>query len=136
MGQNDISHDVRQFIFEHIDSVEQLEILLLLRDRPGDVWTIQAISKQMRSSESSVRQRLMSIQSSGLIKLVGTNPESYSYSPWSSEIDSVVKSLDESYRIRKHSVFELIFSPLKRARKFADAFTIKKSSGETGDESE
>ena len=36
--------DVQRFIIEHINSVEQLEALLLVRSDPARVWTTEEVS--------------------------------------------------------------------------------------------
>lgn len=42
-----IPEDVAQFIIEKIDSVAQLEALLLLRDNPQQQWDIAAVAKRL-----------------------------------------------------------------------------------------
>jgi hypothetical protein len=42
-----IPEDVAQFIIEKIDSVAQLEALLLLRDNPEQQWDIAAVAKRL-----------------------------------------------------------------------------------------
>ncbi len=42
-----IPEDVAQFIIEKIDSVAQLEGLLLLRDNPQQQWDVAAVAKRL-----------------------------------------------------------------------------------------
>jgi hypothetical protein len=42
-----IPEDVAQFIIEKIDSVAQLEALLLLRDNPQQQWDVAAVAKRL-----------------------------------------------------------------------------------------
>lgn len=45
MDDKFIPDDVEQFLLDRIDSVEELEALLLLRNDPEKQWTIQDVSK-------------------------------------------------------------------------------------------
>lgn len=127
-----ISEKVRLFIFEHIDSVEQLEILVHMRLNSGQWMNAEKISRELRLSPVSAENRLIQLQSSQVIR---ENPQAkgeYCYVGEGSEIESTLAELSEAYRVKKHRVLELIFSPMKRARKFAAAFRIKQdpTSGE------
>ena len=44
---------VRSFILEHINSVEQLEVLLLLKNQPDREWTAEAVSQAVYSTFSA-----------------------------------------------------------------------------------
>lgn len=125
MPETSVSERVRNLIFEHIDSVEQLEILLFLREHPERSWTSQEISTELRSSQASVEKRIAVLVSIGL---VSQNAKNFTYDP---AREDLVRELSETYKIRPHRVLELIFSPMKRARHFADAFMVPtKKNGE------
>jgi hypothetical protein len=48
-----------RFIHEHIHSVEQLEVLLLLRENPERWWSPEEVSQALRTIPSSASQRLL-----------------------------------------------------------------------------
>lgn len=121
MSQN-IPDDVRQFIFEHVDSVAQLEILFLLRNRPGHWLTAEDIGKELRTNSEAVTHRLVGLKALGLLSENANNQ--FIYQPKDVELAELIGRLAEVYRVRQHKVLELIFSSVKRARQFADAFTI------------
>jgi len=121
---------VKQFIFEHVDSVEQLEIIILLRANATAQWTPQAISDVLRTNPKSVEQRLIQLKRIGIVAEIEETLPKFQYAPKDDEaLNRLIIHLDEAYRFRKHSMYELIFSPLKRAREFAAAFTVKKDDG-------
>lgn len=126
MPPPDIPESVRQFIFSYIDSVEQLEVLLYLRSRPGERLTPQAVSEHMRSTPASVQLRLSSLVKSGLIE--GDEQTGYGFVSKSEELANILTDLGEANRVMRHKVLELIFSPMKKARNFADAFVVSKPS--------
>ena len=65
-----IPEDVAQFIIEKIDSVAQLEALLLLRDSPQQQWDIAAVAKRLyiddeQADKVLARLREASLQTDG-----------------------------------------------------------------------
>lgn len=126
-----IPEAVKQFIFEYIDSVEQMEVLLLLRRNSSRTFTAKGVSDEMRRSPDSCELRLRSLEDAGFLTVDGN--QEYHYVPASPEVDAVIGSLEDAYRIRPHKVLELIFSPMKKARGFADAFMMKRKKSEDPD---
>lgn len=126
-----IPEDVREFIFEYIDSIEQLDILMLLRSTRERGWTAQQVSDQLRTNPESAANRLAILKSIGILDFNDASIPSYRYNP-PQDMDLIVSKLVEVYKIRRHKVYELIFSSLKRARKFLNAFTMgdKKEDGD------
>jgi hypothetical protein len=129
LAVNGFPDDVGKFIFSYIDSVEQLEVLLLLRACREQSFTAKNVSDAMRTSLDSASNRLTTLQRQGFLS---SDPatEMFKYSPAATELDTLVGRLEEVYRVRKHKVLELIFSPMKKvARNFADAFVVSKTRG-------
>ena len=124
MGK-DIPEDIKQFLFSHVDSVEQLEVILFLRQHSDKWWTAKGIADELRNSASSVANRLKLIKSIGLIE--ENESGQFHFNPSRPEDIILMERLAEVYKQRKHRIFEIIFSPMKRARNFADAFLINGS---------
>jgi hypothetical protein len=116
-----IPDSVRKFIADHIDSVEQLEVLILLREHRDRAITVEAINTQIRSSTTSVRGRLDALVRRGLVEQEGTV---YRYAP-PAELDGVMAELTRNYAEQRFTVIELIFArPTDKLRAFADAFRV------------
>ena len=130
MSEADIPERVRLFIFEQIDSAEQLEVLLFLRQHAEKSWTSQAISNELRSTPASVSSRLEALSRGFLLVKEG---DAYRYQPQSEELRETIDKLNEIYRIRRQKIFEMIFSPMKKVKHFAEAFMVGKST-KKGDE--
>jgi hypothetical protein len=127
-----IPEDIERLIFAHIDSVEQIDVILLLKSQPEKWWTPESISSELRTTPKSIKARL---QHSMRLKLFEVKGDSYRYNPKDPATNELITQLAECYRVRKHRILELIFSPAKRARNFADAFAFGKNSGSSeGDE--
>jgi predicted transcriptional regulator len=124
-----IQESVRKLIADHIDSVEQLEVLLLLRAQRERVWTVAEINDEIKSSVSSVETRLSGLADGGLLQRQGRTFR-YQAAP---EMDATVTELARAYAERRFTVIELIFArPTDKLRAFADAFKVSKKRGPDG----
>lgn len=122
-----IPKDVRAFVIEHIDSVELLEILLLLRRRASESWTAQRISDELRTNPASVEHRIGKLLKKGLVTVPEGEPVAFKYHPSSPEIEAVVCEVARCYAEKRVSVIELIFSkPQQTIQTFAEAFRFRK----------
>jgi hypothetical protein len=116
---------VQRFLLTHIDSIEKLEVLLLLRGHAGRSWTGAAVAQELRIAEESARGRLENLCSSGLLSCEVS--DAFRYAPISGNDAQAVDELATTYTQRRVSVISFIFSqPMDRIRSFADAFRIKR----------
>jgi hypothetical protein len=75
-----LPEDVHRFILSRIESVEQLEVLLLMHRTPTTGWTPEAVARELYSTPSSVRGRLDSLVRQELVASSGS-PPSFRYEP-------------------------------------------------------
>jgi len=116
---------VSRFLHQHIDSVEQLEVLLLARMSPGRSWSAPDMARELYSHPSSITQRFQRLLGSGLLR--ETSPGVVQYAPRAAELDAVVARLADMYRERRVAVISLIATkPLENVKAFSDAFRIRK----------
>lgn len=125
---NGIDADVKRLILESIESVEHVEILLLLRANADRGWSAKDVTQKLRNSEESAQRRLADLASKGaLVQVPGTDPTAYQYSPANEAQGRILDKLAKTYAERRVSVIELIFSkPRERIQVFADAFRLRK----------
>jgi hypothetical protein len=109
--------EVQRFLIDSIDSVEQLEILLLLRGDPARAWSVEAVGQAVYTSPRAAHQRLEGLRSRNLLAVSG-NPAQYRYQPNPPEKDAVIARLADVYRERRVTVISLIYS---RGRNRVDA---------------
>ena len=127
MADDAIPAQVRQFLARHIQSVEQLEILLLVSSNPGKAWTTSEVYGVIRSSEGSVANRLESFSREGFLLASPGPPATYQYQPPSSEVRAAVAKTAELYQSCRVRMVEAIFtSELDPVQGFADAFKLRK----------
>jgi hypothetical protein len=125
--EGQLSEELLAFIRQHIHSVEQLEMLLLVRREKGD-WTPEKVSEEMRTALPSAFDRLADLEQRGLLvsHRNGTGP-AYRYAPKSGELEQIVSSLADAYAERKYTIIDLIFSkPIDKIRVFANAFRLRR----------
>lgn len=116
---------MRWLLGEHIDSVEQLEVLLLLFRHRDRAWTDEQTAEELRSSATSTAKRLKDLTAAGLAS--PTEDGNFHYAPKDERRERAVEALALAYGERPYTVIELIFSkPIKNLRVYADAFRFKK----------
>jgi hypothetical protein len=122
-SRSDISERARTLISQHITSIEQLEILLLLRSEPARSWKPEEVDDRIRSSLSSVSARLADLADRGFLRRDG---DGYRYDP-GPERAAAVDELSHAYAQRRYSVIDLILSsPSDKLKVFARAFRIRR----------
>jgi DNA-binding IclR family transcriptional regulator len=122
---NGLPEDVHRFLHQHIDSVEQLEVLLLLWRTPERGWTSDEVATAVYSHPSSVVRRLAMMLGQGLLR--EREPGCYQYAPRTAELHGTVTRLEHMYRERRVAVITLIASkPIENVRAFSDAFRIRR----------
>lgn len=128
MTDDELPNEVRQLIADHITSVEQLEILLLLREHEGEDWSVRRVSDELRSSEASVGERLNALRESGLVRESERHSDvAFGYAPRTARLRRATDLLADAYSQRRYTVIDLIFSkPIDKLRVYADAFRFRK----------
>ena len=122
---NGLPEDVHRFLHQNIDSVEQLEVLLLLWRTPERGWTSDDVATAVYSHPSSVVRRLAMLLGQGLLR--EREPGCYQYAPRTADLHDTVTRLDHVYRERRVAVITLIASkPIENVRAFSDAFRIRR----------
>ena len=118
-----IPDDAHRFLLAHIDSVEQLEILLLLCRTDGTAWTAAGVAQALHSQPSSVARRLDGLCKKGIVVAAdGT----YRYGPGDSDIRAAIARLAAAYRERPVAVITIIASkPMENVQAFSDAFRLR-----------
>lgn len=132
MSPAPLPEDVRAFVREHISSVEQLEILLLLHRTSPREWTALAVGRELRIDPVSAARRLADFETRGVIRArPGQEALQFWYEGTSPDVDRAISQLTQCFRERRTSVVNLILSvPTDAVRIFADAFRLKRPSDE------
>lgn len=121
-----LPHEVRQFIVEHVDSVEQLDVLVRLLEDPSREWTASQLAEALYGNERSIAKRLDDLADRELIVTRGGTPPRFQYGPRSSTDDAAIQLLAAVYGERHMAVVQAIMErPSATVRAFSDAFLIR-----------
>mgnify|MGYP001559559089 CR=1 FL=1 len=118
---------LNEFILSVIDSLGQLEVLLLLRAHPDRTWNAKEVSDELRTNPAAATGHLESLFHHGLLFYSDQPAPLYRYQPQSGAMTKAVDVVAQAYRDDRLRVISLIYSkPIDRLRIFADAFKIRK----------
>lgn len=117
-----IPDDVRDYIIDQIDSIAQLEAVMLLRAQPGESWDVAKISRRLYVSEAEVSEALDRLVDAGTVCFENGV---FSYSPAPGARD-LIERVTDTYRRQLIAVTNLIHSKPSRIQKFANAFKFRK----------
>jgi predicted ArsR family transcriptional regulator len=124
MGDS-LPEGVRLFIFQNIDSVPELELLLLLADRVADL-DVEEAAARVYVEEGAARKLLSRLVNRRLVAASG-DPPRYRFAPQESEDERLVRQLSQAYRTHLVAMANLIHSKASGSvQEFARAFDLKK----------
>lgn len=110
MSNEGIGQEVRCFIADNIDSVVQLEVLLLLHNSPNVTWTARDIARELRIDSAWADTQLEDLCARCLLVCPRQSPRLYHYAATTPQLDRAVKGLADAYEQRRVSVIHLIYS--------------------------
>jgi hypothetical protein len=127
MNPDVLPADLGQFILETIDSVAEMEALLLLRGNPHHEWDVATVARRLYVDEKQAHAALTRLVEQNLLVAELAEPPRYRYEPGSPELKTLVDRLAEVYSRHLVPVTNLIHSkPKTRVQEFADAFKFRK----------
>jgi hypothetical protein len=131
MPASGIDEDLSRFFAAHISSIEQLEVLLLLRATAGREWSADECSRELRSDLRWIQERLGDFTARGFLvaREVDTTLK-YRYAPSSEDLQRLVDVTAGAYKERRLRVINLIYGKIESdVLSFADAFSFTKRKG-------
>ena len=127
MSESGFSDELDKFIAAEINSLEQLEILLLLSGNPHRWWTALDVYNVIKSSTQSVADRLNQMAERGFLKAEADNEMRFQFAPADERIWGIVSELRNAYKERSVKVVQAIYSkPPDAVQEFARAFRLRK----------
>lgn len=127
MNSPQIPAHVLQFIAERIDSVPQLEALLLLWENLQHAWTEEELAARIYVSRQVAAQTLQALQRQNLVLAESVEPPRYRYNPQWDPTGQVMPDVAAAYRRHLVQLATFIHSRASTAvREFARAFDLKK----------
>ena len=132
MQANELPLDVALLLRDHIESYEQLELLLLLRAERGHSWTEEALNTRLGISAWLISDAFTKLQSAGFVDVhVEGIEKQYAYRLQSESVEATISQLAQAYREHPMPVIKLMSAnAIERVRTaalstFADAFILR-----------
>lgn len=122
MVGDSIPDDVREFVHKHIDSIAQLEALLLLRREVSAYWNEMTVAKRLYITDHDAAGVLRDLLARGFLTSDGKTYQ-YLCPP---ALDTLVGKVADVYARQLIPVTHLIHNKSNRIREFADAFKLRK----------
>ena len=123
MVDDPVPGNLRDFIVRYIDSIAQLEALLLLRANPADEWTPAEVAARLYTSEQDAAEVLARLCDDAL---AFCNKGIYRFGCETTELRDLVDRLAEAYSQQLIPVTNMIHAKPRRIRQFAEAFKFRK----------
>jgi hypothetical protein len=122
MTDETIPEDVREYILKYVDSIAQLEALLLLRAEPAATWDLVRMARRLYVSEPEVSDALSRLIDGGVVAF---EQGSFAYRP-APEVRDLIERVATTYTRHLIPVTNLIHAKPSRIRQFADAFKFRR----------
>ena len=123
MADEPVPDDVRDYIINHIESIAQLEALMLLRAHPGEAWDVLKMSRRLYISEPEVADAVGRLVDDSVVRF---QDDTFAHSP-APEVRDLIERVASAYRRHLIPVTNLIHSKPSRIQKFADAFKFRRN---------
>jgi hypothetical protein len=133
MADLDVPADVQRFLQEHVESLEQLEILVLLQRRAELAWSALDVAEELRIRDSVAEEELRRLSARGLLAAAGSNAGlRFRYLPRSEALAQMTRRLVETYGTQRVAIMRLMTAnAIQRLRSgalgvFSNAFVFGK----------
>jgi hypothetical protein len=129
-----ISEEVKRFLAGNIDSILELEILLLLRAQSARAFAADELARELKIDAAWAAEQLARFATRGFLARTDATPIQYRYAPSGPELDITIAAVAEAYATHRVTIVSLIFSkPVSTIRSFADAFRIRQPGKDRSD---
>ena len=130
---SELTPDVQMLLHDHIESYEQLEMLLLMRSDTVGSWTAEMLGERLRMTLSLVLAAIAGLELAGFVEArAHEGVKEYSYLCQSDSVEATISRLAAAYRENPIPIVKLMSAnSLERLRTaalrtFADAFILRK----------
>lgn len=118
--------EIRGFIAQQIESLAQLEALLLMKREPQRSWSAVELARQLYLSEEMCGAMLEELARRQFV-VRNSDDQSFRYACPDARADELLARLAELYVERRVAVISEIYSnPVSKVKTFADAFRLRK----------
>jgi hypothetical protein len=126
MIPEDVPPEVLDFLYRNVDSIPELETLLIMSEDPQRSWDAAALAARVYVPVAAARKILESLHRRGLVV---TSDAGFRFAPIDAATQAVVARVASTYRSNLVAIANFIHRKASASvMEFARAFTIKKDS--------
>lgn len=126
MAESDIPPEILRFLEANIDTVPELETLLMMSRAPERSWIVPEVASRNYITLQRAEDTLNALHRRGLASREAT-PPTFRFTPASADIRELVANLGRCYQANLARIATFIHSkPSASVREFARAFDLKK----------
>jgi hypothetical protein len=127
MTSHQIAPAVAAFLAEHVASVEELELLMLLVVSAGRWWDASSTSRELGVPVVRTRAMLDGFATRNLLDIRITEDVRYQFRPGTTDLEQSALALAAAYQRNPAPIVQFIARSAPRSvRDFADAFRIRR----------
>lgn len=124
---SEVSPGLRDFLQQRLASIDQIQVVLLLRKDRTRSWTALEVAKELGTAPESAAMRLFLLASGGLLAFEAASIPRYRYGTVDAETDALLEELAQLVAADPQAVLSAVDSrPSDPLQSFADAFRLKK----------
>ena len=127
MPANELPYRVIAFVRDHVETLEQLEVLILLSKSPERWWDAAAVAEALGLNVTIARDALERFASRNLLAISITTDVRYQLQPGTAMLRDASEEFAEACRTKRGAIVRLVTDAQQRAmRDFADAFRLRR----------
>lgn len=110
MAEPAVPEDVQDLLREHVESIDQLEVLALLRREAPRVWSADDVAARLGLPVSATGAALKQLCGAGLLTVAPLDTAEFSYRPLSPELRERTERLLQLYAVERAAVMRVLSS--------------------------
>lgn len=122
------SEDVTRFLYDNVESIDQLEILRVLGEDQEREWDSIALAGAVQSDPQAVRAHLAAMHARGLLEMTARGAGfACRYGAGTPEMEDMIRRLLQLYKERPVTMIKMVYEQARdRLRAFADSLRLGK----------
>ncbi|HSN32519.1 MAG TPA: hypothetical protein VLU41_07525 [Ideonella sp.] len=118
-----LPEDIRQFVLDHVDSIAEMEALVMLTRESDRSWPLEQVVARLYIAPADAERTLERLRSAGLAE---RGAEGWRAATVGGPRAGTLARLVELYATHLIPITNLIHGKSSRIRQFADAFQLRK----------
>jgi DNA-binding MarR family transcriptional regulator len=105
-----VPEDLQDLLRQHVESIDQLEVLALLREQEPRAWIAEDVARRLNLPVSAARAALQQLSGRGLLAVSALEEAEFSYRPLGGELRERTERLLQLYATERAAVMRVLSS--------------------------